>query len=297
VGGGPLAVPGTLSVPHQPGPVPGVVLLSGSGPHDQDETIGRNKPLKDLAWGLASAGIAVVRFEKVTHAHPDLVAADPAFTVTGEYVPHAVAAVGLLRDHPAVDAARVFVAGHSLGGSVAPRVARAEPRVAGLVIIAGGTEPLHRAAVRQFRYLASLEPDQAAAAQATLDVITRQAQAVDDPTLSDATPASDLPFGVPARYWLDLRGYEPATAAAALRKPVLIVQGGRDYQVTVADDLPAWQAALRGRPDATIRVYEADNHLLFPGSGPSSPAEYEPAQHVDPAVVADIAAWLSQPRP
>jgi hypothetical protein len=151
VGGGPLAVPGTLSVPHQPGPVPGVVLLSGSGPHDQDETIGRNKPLKDLAWGLASAGIAVVRFEKVTHAHPDLVAADPAFTVTGEYVPHAVAAVGLLRDHPAVDAARVFVAGHSLGGSVAPRVARAEPRVAGLVIIAGGTEPLHRAAVRQFR--------------------------------------------------------------------------------------------------------------------------------------------------
>ena len=82
VGDGPLAGPGTLSVPHHAGsaPVPGVVLLSGSGAHDQDETIGRNKPLKDLAWGLASADVAVLRFEKVTHAHPDLVSGDETFT-------------------------------------------------------------------------------------------------------------------------------------------------------------------------------------------------------------------------
>jgi len=51
VGSGPLAVPGTLSLPRQGGPWPAVVLLSGSGPQDRDETIGRNKPLKDLAWG------------------------------------------------------------------------------------------------------------------------------------------------------------------------------------------------------------------------------------------------------
>jgi len=61
-------------------------------------------------------------------------------------------------------------------------------------------------------------------------------------------------------------------------------------------DLSRWQAALESRPDVTISVYEADNHLFFPGSGPSAPAEYEPAQHVDPAVVSDIASWLTQPR-
>jgi uncharacterized protein len=101
VGDGPLAVPGTLSIPRRAGraPVPGVVLLAGSGPNDQDETIGRNKPLKDLAWGLATAGVATARFEKVTRAHPDLVAGNPRFTLTDEYVPHAVAAVGLLRHH------------------------------------------------------------------------------------------------------------------------------------------------------------------------------------------------------
>jgi uncharacterized protein len=290
VGDGPLAVPGTLSVPRRagPAPVPGVVLLSGSGPHDQDETIGRNKPFKDLAWGLATAGIAVLRFEKVTHAHPDLVAENASFTLTDEYVPHAVAAIRLLREHPDVDPARVFLAGHSQGGTVAPRVAARAP-VTGLVILAGGAQPLHQSMVRQFRYLASLGPAQSA----VLDTVTRQAAAVDDPGLSDATPSSDLPFGVPAAYWLDLRGYDAPAAAAALGKPVLIIQGGRDYQVTVADDLSRWQAALDSRPDVTIRVYPADNHLFFPGSGPSTPAEYEPARHVDPAVVADIAAWLA----
>jgi hypothetical protein len=296
LGDGPLAVPGSLSVPGKGGPVPGVVLLSGSGAHDQDETIGRNKPIKDLAWGLATAGIAVARFEKVTHAHPAQVVTDQAFTVTSEYVPHAAAAVRLLRGHPAVDPARVYVAGHSLGGSVAPQVAAAEPAVAGLVLMAGGAEPLHWAAVRQFRYLASLDPGRAAAAQPALDVITTQAKAVDDPGLSESTPSSELPFGAPAAYWLDLRGYDPPAAAAALPTPILIVQGGRDYQVTVADDLSRWRAALGTRPDVTIRVYDADNHLFFPGSGPSSPAEYEPAQHVDPDVVAGIAAWLTQER-
>ena len=70
VGSGPLAVPGTLSIPKLPRPCPAAVLLAGSGPNDRDETIGRNKPLKDLAWGLASAGVGVLRFDKVTFAHP-----------------------------------------------------------------------------------------------------------------------------------------------------------------------------------------------------------------------------------
>lgn len=283
VGSGPLAVPGTMSLPHQ-GHGVGVVLLTGSGAHDRDETIGRNKPFQDLAWGLASRGVAVLRFDKVTFAHAPLV--DRTFTVVDEYVPSAVAAVRLLRD--SVD--RVFVVGHSLGGSMAPRVALAEPTVAGLVLLAGGTQPLHWAAVRQLRYLASLGPGYGS--QATIDAATKQAEAVDSPDLSPDTPDAELPLGVPAAYWLSLRGYDPAATAATVDRPILVVQGGRDYQVTVDDDLPAWRNHLAGRDDVTIRVYEADNHLLFPGNGPSTPAEYEPAQHVDPNIVTDVAEWL-----
>lgn len=288
-GTGELAVPGTVSLPREPGPWPAVVLLPGSGPNDRDETIGRNKPLKDIAWGLASRGVAVARFDKVTHAHPAEVVANPAFTLTDEYVPGGAAAVRFMAGTSSVD--KVFLLGHSQGGTAAPRVAAAEPAVAGLVIMAGGAQPLQWAAVRQVRYLAE-QSGMADAARTSIDAMTKQAELVDSPDLSPDTPTAELPFGVPASYWLDLRGYDPAAAAAALDKPVLLVQGARDYQATVADDLALWTAALEGRADVTTHVYDADNHLFFTGSGPSTAAEYEPAQHVDQQVVDDIAAWL-----
>ncbi len=280
-------------------PPKGRTALSGRraagrlGPNDRDGTIGRNKPLKDLAWGLATRGIAVLRFDKVTFAHGPEVRANPNFTVVDEYVGHATSAVHILSSDPAVDNRKVFLAGHSQGGTVAPRVAATEPLVAGLIILAGGTQPLQWSAVRQVRYLASLNPATSAASQTVIDTMTEQAERVDRPDLSPSTPPSELPFGVPAAYWLDLRSYQPADVAARLGKPVLVLQGGRDYQATVDEDLATWRQALNGRPDVSIRIYPADNHFFFPGSGPSAPAESEPAQHVDPQVVLDMAEWVN----
>jgi uncharacterized protein len=290
VGSGPLAVSGTLSLPHGRSARPGVVLLSGGGSFDRDETSGPNKPLKDLAWGLASRGVAVIRFDKVTFTHSQQVANIPDFTMVDEYVPHAMAAIHLLQQQPTVDATRIFILGHSMGGKVAPRVAAAEASVAGLIILAGDAQPMQHAAIRVGRYMAALNPDPAVAA--ALEAITRQVALVESPDLSLSTSASELPFGLTGAYWLDLRSYDPVTTATTLDTPMLILQGGRDYQVTVEDDLSLWQAGLKHRPDVTFRIYDADDHLFFPGTGPSTPADYALAQHVDPAVVADIAAWL-----
>ncbi len=290
LGTGPLAVPGTLSRPRQPGPWPAVVLLPGSGPSDRDGTIIATKPLKDLAWGLASRGVAVLRFDKVTLAHPEEFRQLRGYTVNDEYLPAAVAAVELLRAEPAVS--RIFLAGHSLGGTVAPRVAAAEPTIAGLILLAGGAQPMYWSVVRQLRYLAGLNPDPAVG-QPAVDATTRQALAVDSPDLSLSTPDSELPFHVPASYWLDLRGHDPVAAAAALPQPILILQGGRDYQATVADDLALWQAGLADRPGVTVRIYPADNHAFIPGDAVSTPADYQSPEHLDPAVVADIATWIA----
>ncbi|MBF6063784.1 alpha/beta fold hydrolase [Nocardia terpenica] len=287
----PLPVPATVTVPRRRGSCPAVVLLAGGGPFDRDETSGSNKPLKDIAWGLASRGIAVLRFDKITHTHPERL--DETFTATDEYVPYAAAAVRALRTHAAVAADRVFVLGHSMGGKFAPRVAATEPAVAGLITMAADAQPMQWAAVRVARYLAALTPGGETAARQTLENLTRQAQSVDSPDLSPATPAADLPLGYSAAYWLDLRAYDPVATAAALAKPMLILQGGRDYQVTVNDDLSLWQAALGDRPEVTIRIYTADNHLFFPGTGPSTPAEYLAPQHVDHHVITDIAAWIT----
>jgi dienelactone hydrolase len=293
LGDGSLAVPATLTIPQPPGPHPAVLLLAGSGPLDRDSTVGRNKPFKDLAWGLASLGVAVVRFDKVTFAHGEALQKLAAFTVQDEYMIDAHSAVSLLANRTEVDARRIFVLGHSLGGTVAPRVAAADPRVAGLIIAAGGAEPLHRAILRQLRYLASLDPATQAAAEEGIARVARQVDLVEQADLSPDTPAASLPLGVPAAYWLDLRAYDPVAAAAALKRPILILQGGRDYQVTIKDDLERWRAGLAGRPNVVIRVYEADNHMFQAGSGAPTPAEYEPAQHVDPMVVTTVAEFVS----
>ncbi len=293
LGTGALAVPGTVTMPSARGPHPAVVLIGGSGPVDRDETIGPNKPLKDLAWGLATRGIAVARFDKLTFAHGAEVGRMTNFTLADEYLPAALAAIEELRRDPGVDPARIFIGGHSLGGTVAPRIAAAAPIVAGLVILAGGATPLHRTMIRQIRYLASLNPATAAATEPALEALERQADLIDSDKLSRSTPPADLPLGTPATYWLDLRDYDPAALATSLGRPILLVQGGRDYQATVEDDLARWQAALAGRPRVTARVYPDDNHLFIPGSGPSSPTEYNTPGHVDPQIVADVGEWLA----
>jgi fermentation-respiration switch protein FrsA (DUF1100 family) len=148
--------------------------------------------------------------------------------------------------------------------------------------------------VRVVRHLAALQPGPEA--DAAVAAITRQAALVDGP-LTPSTPAADLPFGLPASFWLDLRGHDPVADAAALDVPMLIVQGARDYQVTVADDLARWRSGLAHRPDVTFHVHDAGNHLFFPGDGPSTPAEYEPASHVDRAVVSLVAEWIRTAAP
>ncbi|MFD0398998.1 alpha/beta hydrolase family protein [Kitasatospora sp. NPDC127121] len=292
LGAGPLAVPGTLSLPAGPGPWPAVVLLSGGGAFDRDESIGPNKPLKDLAWGLASRQVAVLRFDKATFAHPDHLPSD--FTMADEYLPPALAAVQLLRRQPGVAADRIHLLGHSMGGKVAPRIAAADPSIAGLVLLAADAQPMHEAAVRVARHLAALAPgpgiDDAVAA------LARQAALVAGPELMPDTPSELLPFGLSAAYWLDLRAYDPVATAAALDRPMLILQGGRDYQVTVADDLTRWQDALADRPEVAIRIHQDANHLFLPGTGRATPAEYARPGHVEPAVVDEIATWLARCR-
>jgi uncharacterized protein len=292
VGTEPWALPGTLSMPAGDGPFPAVVLVAGSGPQDRDETIGPNKPLRDLAWGLASRGIAVLRFDKRTFAHAaETTAQLSTLTVNEEVVDDAVDAVTLLRSTPRVDPDRVFLAGHSLGGYLAPRIAARADGLAGLVYLEAAGRPLPELILDQVQYLASLDGTPSPEVAAQLEAVRRQAALALSPALSVDTPPSELPLGSPAAYWLDLREYDPLATAAALEVPMLLVQGGRDYQVT-AEDLAGWQGALGDRADVTFREYPSLDHLLFAGEGPSRPEDYLQPGHVAPEVVRDVAAWI-----
>lgn len=294
VGKGEWALPGTLTMPKAKGPLPAVVLVHGSGPQDRDETIGPNKPFRDVAWGLASRGIAVLRYDKRTKAHQAQMAAIQAkLTVREETVDDALAAAALLRKTRGIDPRRVFVLGHSLGGMLIPRIAMGAPRVAGYIIMAGTCRPLEDVMVAQFGYLASLGGAQGEEATKQLGEVKAQAARVKNPNLSLRTPAARLPLGVPARYWLDLRAYHPLEVVKRVEQPMLVLQGGRDYQVT-SEDFDGWKKALAGRSDVTFRFYPDLNHLFAEGKGKATPAEYEQPQHVAAAVIEDTAEWIGR---
>lgn len=286
------ALPGTLTVPKSATAAAksaAIVLVHGSGPNDRDETVGATKVFKDLAWGLASKGIAVLRYEKRTRVSPAGVV-----TQRDEVEVAARDAIELLKKTPEVDPKRIFLLGHSQGGYLAPRIAQANAAsLAGVVLLAGSTRTLQDSIVAQFGYFRTLNPKEPALAT-MVDAALAFKKKVEDPKLGPDEDVA-LPTGgtVKGAYFLDVRGYDPAAVASALTTRVLVLQGERDYQVTLTEDYEGWKKKLATKKNVTMHTYPALNHLFVAGTGPSQPGEYEAPGHVDAAVVNDLVAWLS----
>jgi dienelactone hydrolase len=294
VGSGEWALPGTLSMPVGAGPFPAVVLVHGSGPNDRDETIGPNRPFRDIAWGLACQGIAVLRYEKRTKAHaekftPEIIA---RLTSREEVIDDALNAVKLLRQTPGIDPSRVYVLGHSLGATLAPRIGQADPALAGLIIAAGLARPLEDTILDQFTHIYSLSGEMTDSQKAELEQLKEKVARVKDPNLSEKVPAEDLPLNITPAYWLDLRGYIPPEVAKSLDMRILVLQGGRDYQVSADKDFPVWQKVLDGKQGATLKLYPKLFHLFIEGEGPARPDEYLKEGPVSQEVVQDIIGWI-----
>ncbi len=177
---------------------------------------------RDLAEGLSSRGIAVLRYDKRTRVYPRAAASDPDFTMTRETVDDAVAAAAWLRRQEGIDGRRVFVVGHSQGGYMMPRIMRADPQLAGVVVMAGNVRPLGELIAEQSEYLASLQGEITPEKRKQLDAIRRD-------------PWSAVP-GIGERYKADLQGYDPAAL------------GGNEPH---ADADPAGRAGLSGAYDGT----------------------------------------------
>ena len=184
--------------------------------------------------------------------------------------------------------------GHSLGGTLIPRIAlKTRNVIAGYIILAGAARPMEDLIMEQSEYL--LKQNKTLTMkdkQAQQDIVKGIVNSIKNVKPEDLKSTTKI-FHAPASYWLDLQGYRPAETAKKITKPILILQGGRDYQVT-QKDFAIWKKELSGNTNVEFKLYPDLNHLFMQGKGECTPEEYFIKKQVFIEVIDDIANFIKE---
>lgn len=295
-------LPGTLTLPKGE-PLAGFVLVHGSGPNDRDETVGPNKPFRDLAWGLAQQGFAVLRYDKRTFAHGEQLVQQPEYatlTVDEETAQDAAAALKQMQQLPALEGKNIYLAGHSMGAMLASYIGSMAPDTAGYVLLAGTPRKLWEIVAQQnLLALEELPEDQRAPHLNTVEAEKQKALALRNLTDEEALKEENAPFTLSAWYMRHLEHIDTARLHLEDQKPVLILQGENDRQVYM-EDFALWKEKLASHPDATFKSYPGLNHLFGKYEGDPVPfsqlivVEYMQHTPIPEEVIQDIAAWAKE---
>ncbi len=288
IGSDPWKLPATLSIPTGSGPFPAVVLVHGSGPNDRDETIGPNKPFKDIAQGLASNGIMVLRYDKRTNVYPNEFAALSSYTPQEEVIDDAISAISLLKNHTLADQNQVFLLGHSLGATMAPEIARQSSGLTGVIMLATSARSFEDLYLDQITYLSELDGTIDENEQEQIDSTEESVQKIKRLNMTE----NETVLNLPRSYWVYLSTYNPIETAQNLTLPLFLLQGKRDYQVTYEDDFLVWQNTFNTTSRVSFQTYETLNHLFITGSGTPTNTEYLSPGNVDETVITDIENWI-----
>ncbi|MDO5325590.1 MAG: alpha/beta fold hydrolase [Clostridia bacterium] len=295
------ALPGTLTLPEahlfSSYPLPAVVLLHGSGPSNRDEAIGQTALFRDLAQFLAMQGIAALRYDKRTFVYGSTYTTEDliAFTVEEESIRDAIAAAELLRADPRIDPDRIYLIGHSLGATIAPRIVQEHPGLfAGIVMLSGTPKTLGEIVLSQNQAIVdSLPALTKAIGQMQMTGLRREWDALLNCTAEEAK--TKTVFGQPGFYFWEMAQYDTASILQSLDLPVLIINGGQDFQVIDADGIDAWNAL--DLPENVQVIYHKElNHLLMNPDAPESArgtvAEYDTPCHLPQEIIWEICRFI-----
>lgn len=286
-----------LTIPTRTPKPPCVIYVHDAGPWDKDGSRYSNKPFFDLAWGLASKGIASLRFDKRTFLHYKTISENKILiTPTFDTEEDVFEAIRLLKKRKDIDTNRIYLIGHGLGAVLTPRIAQKDKSIKGLIMLAPYGRPLEDALLEEFEYVMQLDTlKNGQNKRQAVEKLKMQVKNVKSPTLSLATQTSSLPLETPASFWLNLRSFNSIKVLKELKLPALILRGERDYRTTDAD-FDNWKSSLlNGRVhDNTYSFikYTDLNNIFMEGDGKSSPLEYHEPKNVSKKVVDDIAQWI-----
>ena len=290
---------GLLTLPEDAaGSVPAVVFVHGSGASNMDEKVGKLTPFKDLAQGLAQHGIASVRYDKRSFAHGFKMLRDKSLEVTvkTETIYDAILATGLLKKDPRINSEKIYIIGHSMGGMLAPRIDAEGGNYAGLIIMAGSPRKLEEIILDQNE--AALHSTKGFVNWIVKKQVAKFAAMFDGMyELSDEEAKKKKMGGGTTLYYFKEMGEHPTSGyLLATVKPILIMQGEKDFQATAEKDFAAYKQLLAGRSNVTFRLYENLSHAFVPsvyGDIMKAKQEYNVEQHISGEVIADIANWIN----
>jgi dienelactone hydrolase len=281
-------LPGVLSIPRGKGPFPAVVLVHGAGPQDRDQTIMGNKMFRDIAWGLASQGIVVLRYDKRTRVHgPKMSLLE--LTVQEETIDDAIDAVAVLRSRDEVDTARLTLLGHGLGATLAPEIASKSMGVKSVIMLAPAARPLEVVISDQLRYIASQQDTLTDQEATKLHMELEKVAGIQAGTLE----ANRMLLGTPASWYYDLHTRDRKSHARSLNRPIFIARGEKDYQAPQMEYV-LWRQYLEGIPNVEFRTYSRCYHLFIETDARPGPWNYSMEGHVAKRLIDDVASWCRE---
>ena len=287
---------GILTLPDNARKVPAVIFVHGSGSSNMDEKMGKLTPFKDLAQGLAEHGIASIRYDKRSFAHGMKMLREPCITVKEETIDDCLLATALLRADPRIDPEKIFLIGHSMGAMLAPRIDAEGGCYRGLVLLAGSPRKLEEILIEQTQEIL------ANSGGLTRRILKKQVQKLKDSfaplyCLTDAeAKAKKMGGGTTLYYFKEMGEHPPAGYLQKLEKPILIMQGKKDFQVKADVDFALYQRLMEGKTNVTFRLYDNLNHAFVPsvyGTIRKAKQEYNVEQHIGANVIADIGQWIT----
>ena len=287
---------GILTLPENASDqVPAVVFVHGSGSSNMDEKVGKLTPFKDLAEGLAELGIASIRYDKRSFAHPFKMLREKVITVREETIEDAILATELLRRDSRIDKDNIFIAGHSMGGMLAPRIDAEGGNYKGLILMAGSPRTLGEIMLDQ-------NEEVMRSGKGVLQwyvktqVVKISAMFEGMYELSDEeAKKKKLGNGTTLYYFKEMGEHPASEYLLKLEKPVMIMQGEKDFQATLEKDFAAYKELLEDKKNITFKVYENLNHLFVNsvyGNIMKAMKEYKVEQHIGKNVIKDLADWI-----
>lgn len=307
-----LKLAGTITLPKDAKACPAVVMITGSGAQDRDETIFGHKPFAVIADYLTRNGIAVLRVDdRGIGGSEGSVSESTSLDFAGDVL----AGVDFLKNRDEIDPAKIGLIGHSEGGLIAPIAATQSEDIAFIVMMAGpgtvGEQILYEqgALIAKAAGLPDFSIEQQKLTQEKIfDVLknesdTTKAKEQLRETLSrgmyngmnnDMKKAVDAEIAnVNSTWFRFFLTYDPKPILAKVKCPVLALNGSKDLQVPVSNLAAIITAVNSGANMNVDTVRFAHHNHLFQNCETGSTAEYAQIEEtIDPEVLKTMKDWI-----